>query len=208
MLNAQSDPFISIAPDGRHTGPPASNLILRLLSALGGVLWLVLAALFTLGVALAAPLGVLVAWGMARRRGLPHTTLASWVGAVIASSAAIPLLIAALLALAPPGTLEEMRATMVSAQAQETAELPEWLQRMSSQAAQRPNPVTDSVINSPAFTILFGLLGLAIASVIMGTMAGTVGWLGALLLGFGLSGRWPARWAVSPQEPLLDETSV
>jgi hypothetical protein len=80
-----------------------------------------------------------------------------------------------------------------AARAEPQARPPEWITRVFPQATQRPDPVTERVINSRAFTLYFGLLGLAIAFLILGTIAGTVGWIGVQLLVFALRGRRAAK---------------
>jgi hypothetical protein len=85
---------------------------------------------------------------------------------------------------------------MDSARTEEAAEPPEWLARVSPQAA-RPNPTVERVVNSRPFLIYFGLLGAAFTCALWGALAGSAGWAGTLLVGYGVTGRWPVRRAGS-----------
>src|SRR5688500_8865180 len=103
-------------------------MIKRILAAIAGALTLFFSSTITLGTVLAAPLGVLAACALARRKNRPLSRGAAWLGAVIASFIAVPLVFAGLLLMAPPGTVASVRAAMDSAQAnQKPAALPPWL---------------------------------------------------------------------------------
>lgn len=170
-------------------GDPFLRILLRLVSGLGGVLILAGGAMLTLGTALAAPCGVFVARRLARRKGHQLSPIASWVGASAASSIALTIIMGIGAMLLPPGTLGQIESESAAARAEPSARPPEWVTRVFPQATQRPDPVTERVINSRAFTLYFGLLGLAIAFLFLGTIAGTVGWIGFQLLVFALRGR-------------------
>jgi hypothetical protein len=145
-------------------------------------------AMLTLGTALAAPCGVFVASRLARRKGQPLSPIASWIGASAASSIALVIMLGIGAMLLPPGTLGQIESATAAARAEPPARPPEWVARVFPQATQRPDPVTERVINSRAFTLYFGLLGVAMACLILGMIAGTVGWIGVRLLGFALRG--------------------
>jgi hypothetical protein len=181
--NASTTPPGTPAPRDRSPG-----IVWRLFSGLGGVLILVGGALFTLGTTLAAPVGIFVAGRLARRKGQPLSPVASWVGASTASSVAFVIVVGIGLMLLPPGTLREIRSASAATQAEAPPRPPEWVTRMFPQAAQRPDPVTERVMNSRIVTLYFGLVGAGVACLIWGTIAGSVGWLGVQLLVFAIRG--------------------
>ena len=182
---------LSASPQSPRTGVP-----LRVLSGIGGVLVLLTSALFTLGTSLAAPLGMLAGRSLARRRGRRFTRASSWFAAAVASSVAVLLGFALVFASIPEGTFREIQKEAASAQARDTVQLPEWMARVFPQAA-RPDPVTQELVNSPAFTLVFGILGFVIGCAFLGTIAGSAGWLGATLLSYAIRGRRPAQDASS-----------
>src|SRR5512145_542261 len=94
------------SPGPDRFGP---SLLSRILSGLAGAAILCLTALFTLGTALAAPIGVLVGEWRARRGGRSLTRSGSWWAAIIACTAAITCAFAISAALAPPGTFRRVQ---------------------------------------------------------------------------------------------------
>jgi len=150
------------------------------------VVVLVTSAQFTLGTSLAAPFAIFAARRFARRRGRPFTRLFSWLSAVTGSSVAILLAFLIALSLIAPSTFRQTQDA--AAAAQDTAKLPEWVTRVFPQAG-RPDPVTREIVNSPPFTVFFGALGLVIGCAFLGAIAGSAGWFGVTLLGYGLRGK-------------------
>src|SRR5512145_2571684 len=89
-----------------------STMALRLLSAIGGILVFLGSAVFTAGTALAAPIGILVGRRLAARKGRPFTVFGSWVSAAVASSIAVLLAFALVVALTPAAEWREMQDAM------------------------------------------------------------------------------------------------
>jgi hypothetical protein len=172
-VNAGSD-----AP--RH----APSAALRLLGGVGGVLVLLLGALFTLGTALVAPLGMLAARILARRKGRPTTRTASWIGACVASSAVILVGALTLYLSTSPETIQGLEAAQDSAQANARAHPPAWVESMRRVAP--PNPAAERVIHSHAVTQTMRIIGGVIAVEILGIIAGSAGWLGTALILYAL----------------------
>jgi len=170
---------------------PRAGTTSRVASGLGGALVLLLSAFFTVGTSLAAPLGVLVARAWARRKQRPLTGGASWIGAVTASSLAVVALFALLAGLVPPGSFRQSLNAVAAARTQPSAKPPGWLAKVFPEAADRPNPAVERILGSPLFLAYFSLLGAAIACLFLGSIAGTAGWVGTLLLGYALTGRGP-----------------
>jgi hypothetical protein len=168
------------------------NLMKRLLVGLAGGVILGLSALFTLGTSLAAPFGVMAAASWARRRERPLTRIRSWLGAVTASSLAIICAFALAAARAPEGAFQQIQDAAARSEQAPTAQPPAWIARVFPQATRPPDPVTEGIVRSRAFTVYFGLMGAGIAVAILGTMVGSVGWAGTMLLARAFSRRLAA----------------
>src|SRR5712692_11878782 len=128
-----------------------ASVALRVLSGITGALVLLVASLFTLGTCLAAPLGIIAARRRARRRNRPFTRGGSWLGAAVASSIAIALVLLVVVALSPRSMLREIQKSVVASQ--DTVPAPDWLTRVFPQAA-RPDPTTQQLVKSPVFVAL------------------------------------------------------
>ena len=154
----------------------------RLLSAVAGVLVLLVSALFTIGASLVAPFGILVSRIVARRRGRPITRRGAWLGAVVASSIGFALALVVLIARSPTNPFQAALAPAAGSDTQSAAAPPSWFTRVFPQ--QRSSPFTEHVIKSRAFRIYFGIVGIALSCLIAGAVAGTAGWLGTSLCGY------------------------
>src|SRR5688572_24257222 len=182
-------------------------MIKRILAAIaGGLTLFATAATVILGTVLAAPIGVLVARALARRKNRPLSRGAAWLGAVIASFLAVPLVALGLLAMAPPGTVADIRAGMDSAQAhQKPAALPPWLERVTPPTTARQKAASEQLARSRPFTIIFGTIGIVMACSILGTIAGSIGWVASMLGTYAFTGRWLPSGEVLPVAPLAEE---
>jgi hypothetical protein len=179
--HAPRDPEATLSRPGS-----VASVALRVLSGIAGALILLIASLFTFGTCLAAPLGIVAARRRARRRNRPFTRAGSWLGAAVASSIAVALAFLVGVALMPRSALRELQGSVVAAQ--DTARAPEWLTRVFPNAG-RPDPTTRQLLKSPVFLGFGGAVGLGFASVFLGSIAGSAGWLGAVLLGYAFSRR-------------------
>ncbi len=177
--DAPRDPAATASQPGSRP-----SLALRVLSGIGGVAILLISALLTFGTCLAAPVGIIAARRRARRRDRPFTRGASWLGAVVASSIAVALALLVVLALIPQATLRQMQRTV--AEARDTARAPEWITRVLPHAAH-PDPTAQQLVKSPVFVVVSGVFGLGFASAFLGSIAGSAGWLGSVLLGYAFS---------------------
>jgi hypothetical protein len=82
-----------------------------------------------------------------------------------------------------------MRQTADSASAQAAQKPPPaWLDRLAPGASTRySNPTSN---NSPALNAFIMIWGMAFAVCFFGSLIGTLGWIGSMLLAFSASGRW------------------
>ena len=172
--------------------PPPDHMLsapLRLAAGVIGALALLVSALFSLGASLFAPLGILVTGVLARRGGSHPTRATTWVGAIIASTAALVLGAVVIYLVMPPEIRQTMRTTMDSVQTVTREQQAEELARrgMDTAAAGR---VLES---APGMMIWAGMFGGMIATVFLGAMAGSAGWVASFLLAGAFGGRWPWR---------------
>lgn len=156
-------------------------IALRVVSGVAAVLLLLISAPFTFGISLAAPFGVFAGRHLAKRRGRRFTKLASWLSAAAAASIVLLLGLVLVFALMPDNFWQEVHEAALKAQAQETSRGPAWM---------KPDPVTEKIVTSQAFTTFFGIVGAVIACALFGVIAGTPGWLATLMLGYAIRGRW------------------
>lgn len=169
---------------------PRAGIGVRLLAGGLGVAALLVGGLFTVGTALAAPVGVgLAGWAM-RKRGRALTRFGSWAAAVgaaavgaaaVATALALTLLVANL----PEGSVANALAAAESAEPQPQ---PEWLERIAPYTA--PDPTVERIVKSRPAVLYFGLVGAGLGCLIMGGIAGSAGWAATFLLGYAAGGRW------------------
>src|SRR5438034_7535564 len=127
------------APRVQATARPSTvvRILLRVLSGIGGTILFAVAAILTVGTALAAPLGMLLMRRRAVRLHRQPSRVASFVGAVIASSAAALLLGAMFFIALPRGAIfREIEQKAAQSQTQSTVKMPSWYTRMFPQAAR------------------------------------------------------------------------
>ena len=181
-------------------------MIGRILAAVAAALTLFFSATFTLGTVLVAPIGVLAARGLARRGNRPLSRGAAWLGAVVASFLAVPLVFGGLFLAAPPGTAAAVRSAMDSAQArQKPAELPPWLERVTPPTTARQRAASEQLASSRPFLVVFGTIGVIMACSILGTIAGSIGWVASMLGGYAFTGRWIPSGEAPPPAALPGE---
>ena len=165
------------------------SIVLRVLSGIAGVVVLLVSALFTLGAALAAPVGIYVARRRARRKNRPLTRGASWFNAVVASTVAVALGLLVLAAFMPRNTWQGIQKGMAEARAApDTARSPAWMKKAFPQTAPSDSAAQE-LMKSPGFVMVTLALGVGFTCILLGAIAGTFGWLGAVLLGYAFWGR-------------------
>jgi hypothetical protein len=131
------------------------------------------------------------AW-WARRRGEDLTPGRSWVAASIASSLAIAGAFALVAVRSPDRTFERFRQVAAAREAAPSPKPPAWLARAFPETTQPPDPLTQRVLKSRAFTVYFGVMGVGMAMAVLGVLTGSLGWAGTTLLTNALSRRFRA----------------
>ena len=164
----------------------------RIMAAVAGAVLLGVSALFSFGLAAAAPIGMLVAALVARRRGVGLTRGASWLGAVVAVIVTILLAGGVVAVKSPPGTFANFQHSYDSVSVEAGKRRPpEWIQRISPRAAQRRANATDSTAKLPRGALIWVyVVGGLFACGFLGSFAGSLGWGAGLLLAFAMLGRW------------------
>lgn len=165
---------------------PRGGAVARAGAGLLGLAALLSAGLFTLGTAIAAPLGVLLVWWLAKRSGRSLSRPVSWMGAVGASTLAIALGFAFIFAKLPEG---EMDRVIAEAQSAEAPPPPAWVEKIAPGYSQR----NAKMARSTPITVTSMIIGVVFATTMFGTLAGSAGWGATLLLGYAGTGRWIGR---------------
>ena len=171
------------------------SILLRVLSGIGGTILFVLAAIFTGGTALAAPLGMFFMRRRAVRLNRQPSRLGSLVGAVIASSVAALVFGIVLFVVLPRGTIGEIEQKAAESRTQSTVKAPSWYARLFPQAA-RNDSVAQQLVQSRGFLVVTVVLGAAMMALLVGVVAGASGWSAAMLIVYA------GRGVSSMQEPL------
>lgn len=165
----------------------------RIGTAIAGILTTAVAALFSLGAAAIAVVGMGIGYIVMKRQGRRLTRGLSWVVAV-GSVAAVAFVVFAVFALrAEAGTFKGVKQAMDSAAAKPPPPPPEWLKRITPPNVQRQNEMTDKMMRSKAFTVWTVVVGGVFAVGFLATIAGSAGWVGGFLLLHSATGSWLPR---------------
>jgi len=152
------------------------------------------------GVALAL-VGMAVVAYVQRRRGDRLTRTGHWVTACATMAIVTLLVAAALLGMAPKGTVANvMHAADSSSAVAARQPPPAWLERFSpgyraQQARMEPS--------SRLIAVLSAIFGIGFALSFFATIYGSLGWGAGMLLGLAAHGRWPGA-PPSPDETLAE----
>jgi hypothetical protein len=152
---------------------------------------LVTVSVFSLGLALLAPIGMIVARIIARREQTPLTFFTSWLGAAFGVCAA--LIVAALVAIAvmPSGTFARFGQTADSVSTASSRQPPPaWLEKISPGSTERARATPPNSRMVRAFTVASTVMGFVLVYSVLAMVIGTAGWLPSLLLTYAFSGRW------------------
>ena len=165
----------------------------RVLSAIGGVAMFVTVTIFSFGLALLAPVGIIVARKLARREQTPLTFFTSWLGAAFAVCAALIVVALVVVAILPGDTVAVMTRTADSVSTASSKQPPPaWIEKISPGAtararASQPNANTPMV---RAFVVASQVMGVVFVYSFLAMFIGTAGWVPSLLLTYAFSGKW------------------
>jgi hypothetical protein len=168
----------------------------RLSAFVASALVLLGGAIISLGAVLLAPLGMWAWSAFLHRRHRPASRATSWLAAM--ASVAVGLLAVAGFALAslPPGGVHRMTQAMDSASvASAKTPPPAWLERMApgAQARAASGSATPPSLRTPLL-----IWGGGVALLFLAAIVGSLGWVGGMLGGFAVTGRWPGAPVPTP----------
>lgn len=185
-------PIDSTASGPNATGitGPRAGIAGRIAAFLGAVVILIGGAAVSVGMVMLAPLGMLLAAYVWRRRGRVLPVVGHWLSAMAMVAVLFLAFVGLIAAIVPSGTWSTVQHSTDSARvASAHTPPPAWIERMypgaskaAAQNATAQSPTTQTVVM--AYTMGFG--GLIVVVVL-----GTIGWIGGMLLGLAVEGRWP-----------------
>jgi fatty acid desaturase len=165
----------------------------RVLAAIAGIAMLITVSVFSLGLALLAPVGMIVARTFSRREKTPLTFFTSWLGAAFGVCAALIVVALVVVAVLPSGTIAgigKMADSVSTASSKQPP--PAWLEKIAPGSTARARASQPSA-NSPmvrTFTVASQVMGVVVVYSLLAMFIGTAGWVPSLLLTYAFSGRW------------------
>ena len=182
-------PWAVAAPEPpQHAKAPAS---VRVLAVSGGIVALLLGSVLSLGLGLVAVVGVAATALLWRVRNARLTRRASWVGAVLAASIFFGGFCVWAMGQEPGSITQNMQRSMAQASREPPPPLVRRLQRFAPPPNPRVQSGVDRMTQSTAFIWWSMAMGLVLGSVFLGLLVGTPAWGCAMLIGYGVLGRWP-----------------
>lgn len=181
-------PIQPVAPTGAPYLPvePQAGTGARVAAALGALIILLGGAIFSLGVVFFAPLGMLIGAAIWRKRGRELSMVGHWLAALIGAAAVVGAFAAFTAAVVPQGSWDQFKHTMDSANAVAVARTGRGTP-LDSAAARAARGAT----SSPRGLAVMMAYGFGFAGILAVLFFGTVGWIGGMLSGFAIKGRWP-----------------
>jgi hypothetical protein len=166
-----------------------SRLPPRIAAFLAGAVVLLAAAFVSFGTALLAPIGMWALGAYRRRRDDATTRTATWTASI--ACVAVGLVALTLIAFdsLPSGSVHQIQhaADSVSA-ASEKRPPPAWVERVApgtnARAAQQLK--TPASLRTPLW-----IWGAGVTLILMAGIIGSLAWVGGMLCGFAILGRWP-----------------
>ena len=159
----------------------------RAAAFVAGTLVLLVAAVSSLGFALAAPLGMWIAHRVQRAHERTVGGWDSWLVAMTAMLIAVLLVGGVFAAKQPPGTWSRVISTADSVSAEAAGRSPPaWVTRLVPTASRASvGPVHSQTVNTALL-----MWGFAMGIAIAGALIASAGWAGTMLLVFSVTGRW------------------
>ena len=173
-----SDPVL---PDA---SPVPTSPLARVFFFIAGIIALSIGTVITLGAALGGAIVIAIAAWRLRRKGSRITRRGAWFAAVAGTIGILAVLIGYSVIVSQP-TKPPTAAERAAQRQQATQAMPDWLRAMNPNA-QRQTATADSMaaqlLENRAVMVWAGLMGAVIASALIGTIAGSFAWGGAMLL--------------------------
>ena len=181
---ATGGPFVPVEPE--------ASAGVRIVAALGALIVLIGGAILSLGTVLFAPLGMLIGAAIWRKRGRVLSMVGHWLAALVGAAALIGAFAAFTAAVMPQGSFDQVKHTMDSATAAAAAQTGRGT-RVDTFRLGSPRGAASS---SRGIAVMLAY-GFGFAGILMIVVFGTIGWIGGMLLGLAIKGRWPGTTPVA-----------
>ena len=173
----------------------------RVLAVLGGTVALLLGTALSFGFGLVALLGFGATALLWRGRGARLTRRATWIGCVLAVMIGFGAAGAWTTSQVPGGFLSVMRQSMDQASREPPPPIVQRMRRLQTPQQQRVQEQLDSINRSRPALWMSMMIGFSFAILLMGLAVGTPAWGCAMLIGYGIAGRWPMAPPPPPPAP-------
>lgn len=182
-------PLEPVAPTGGSFVPvePQASTGARVAAALGAIVVLLGGAVFSFGGVFFVPLVMLIAAAIWRKRGRVLPMIGHWLAALIGAAIMMAGFAAVTAAVLPQGSFKDLQHTVDSATAATAAARANRGTPADSLAAIQMRRGT----SSPRGMAVALAYGFGVAGIFLTLLYGTVGWIGGMLLGYAVKGRWP-----------------
>lgn len=182
-------PLEPVAPTGSSFVPvePQASTGARVAAALGALIVLLGGAAFSFGGVFFVPLVMLIAAAIWRRRGRVLPMVGHWLAALIGAALMMAAFAALTAAFVPQGSFSGFQRTMDSATTAAAAARASRGTAADSAAARAALRAT----RSPRGMAVALAYGFGFAAIFLVLLFGTIGWIGGMLLGYAVKGRWP-----------------
>jgi hypothetical protein len=170
---------------------PQAGTGARIVAGLGAVIVLLGGALFSLGGVFFAPLGMLIGAAIWRKRGRVLSMVGHWLAALIGVAVVIAAFGAITAAFVPKDSFDQVRRSMDSATT--AAAVHSGRTTPADSAALR---AARRATSSRGMAVMLAY-GFGFAGRFMVALFGTIGWIGGMLLGYAVKGRWPGTMPIA-----------
>jgi hypothetical protein len=179
------------APKAPSTAP-RRRTSRQVVAGVCGTILLIVAGVITLGGAVIAVIGIVVAALIARKRSRTLSKPLSWLAAGLSVQLVLLAISGYGMLKAPGGMMTTIQHAMDSSRANPPPP-PAWLDRIAPRASARARAARTSpspAFNSPSFAATALVVTSIFGAGILGAIIGTVGWLVAFPLAYAVTGRW------------------
>ena len=173
----------------------------RTLAVLGGIVALLVGSFLSFGFGLVALLGFGATALLWRARGARLTRRATWIGCVLAVMIGFGGAGAWATSQIPGGFISVMRQSMDQASREPPPPIVQRMRRLQTPQQQRVQEQLDSINRSRPALWMSMMIGFSFAILLMGLAVGTPAWGCAMLIGYGIAGRWPMAPPPPPPAP-------
>jgi len=182
--------------------PPRASGAVRVLAVLGGTVALLLGTLLSFGLGLVALFGFGATAQLWRGRGARLTRRASWIGCVLAVVIGLGTFVAWGSTRVPGGFMAAMEQSMDQASREPPPPIVQRLRKLQTPQQQQVQEQMDSITRTRPVLWVSMAMGFSFAILLMGLAVGTPAWGCAMLIGYGIAGRWPMAPPRPPAVPV------